>query len=41
MPDADKKTIRAAALKTWETIAKESNSGDNRLKIMQALGLGN
>jgi TRAP-type C4-dicarboxylate transport system substrate-binding protein len=41
MSDADKKTIRAAALKTWETIAKETNSGENRTKIMQVLGLGN
>jgi TRAP-type C4-dicarboxylate transport system substrate-binding protein len=41
MSDADKKTIRAAALKTWETIAKESNGSQNRARILQALGLGN
>jgi TRAP-type C4-dicarboxylate transport system substrate-binding protein len=41
MSDADKKTIRAAALKTWETIAKETKSEENRTKIMQVLGLGN
>ena len=41
MSDADKKTIRAAALKTWETISKESNSSENRAKILNTLGLGN
>ena len=41
MSEADKKTIRAATLKTWETFSKETNSSENRAKILKALGLGN
>jgi len=41
MNDADKRTVRAAALKTWETIAKETGNEGNRTKVLRALGIGN
>lgn len=41
MSSADKREIRAAALKTWETIAKETGKAENRTKILQLLGVGN
>jgi TRAP-type transport system periplasmic protein len=37
-PEADRNALRAAALQTWETIARETNSLPYRERVLRALG---